>query len=120
MVRGSSWKGALSSAFKELFKGNYEDNKDKIESFLRVFGAGSESIKAIESYIFDKSKDLEKAKNKLFILFELGLEVDKNLVDEVDGIGSKNKLLDIIKNKLSKKLEDNQKNLPLEFILCFF
>ena len=117
MVRGSSWKGALASAFRELFKGNYEDNKDKIESFLRVFGAGSESIKAIESYIFDKSKDLEKAKNKLleFILFELGLEVDKNLISRINSINNKSELLDIIKEKLSKKLKDYQKNLPLEF-----
>ncbi len=119
MIRGSSWKGALASAFRDLINEETDlDNKrKKIESFLRVFGAGSDSIKAIESYIFDKSKSLKKAKEKLleFILFELGLEVDKNLIDEVNDIGSKNKLLDIIKNKLSKKLEDNQKDLPLEF-----
>ncbi|MBK3331984.1 CRISPR-associated protein [Persephonella atlantica] len=117
MIRGSSWKGALASAFRELFKENYEDNKDKIDSFLRVFGVGSESIKAIESYIFDKSKDLKRVKEKLleFILFELGLEVDRDLINEVKNISSKDKLLDVIKNKLSKRLGNNQRDLPLEF-----
>ena len=119
MVRGSSWKGALASAFRDLINEETDlDNKrKKIESFLRVFGAGSDSIKAIESYIFDKKKNLEEAKEKLlkFILFELGLEVDRDLINEVKNISSKDKLLDVIKNKLSKRLGNNQRDLPLEF-----
>ncbi len=119
MVRGSSWKGALASAFRELINKNNDLNSKrvKVESFLRVFGAGSESIKAIESYIFDKSKDLKKAKENLleFIFFELGLEVNSNLINRIDSINNKNGLLNIIEEKLSKKLEDNQRNLPLEF-----
>ena len=117
MVRGSGWKGALSHAFRELINEEEDDKRRKIESFLRVFGAGSESIKAIESYILDKSKDLNKAKEKLleFILLELGLEVDRDLINKVKEINDKNKLLDVIKNKLSNKLENNQKDLPLEF-----
>jgi len=117
MVRGSGWKGALAHAFRELINEEEDDKRRKIESFLRVFGAGSESIKAIESYILDKSKDLNKAKEKLleFILLELGLEVDRDLINKVKEINDKNKLLDVIKNKLSNKLENNQKDLPLEF-----
>ncbi|WP_457636074.1 RAMP superfamily CRISPR-associated protein [Persephonella sp.] len=119
MIRSSGWKGTLASAFKDLI--NKEDNLDNkrknIESFLRIFGTGSDSLKTIESYIFDKSKDLKKAKEKLleFILFELGLEVDRSLIDEVNNVSDKNKFLKIINNKLSEKLENNQKNLPLEF-----
>ena len=115
MVRGSSWKGALANAFKDLIK--EKNTKERIDSFLRVFGAGSESIKAIESYIFDNSKDLKKVKEELlkFILFELGLEVDRNLIDEIDAITNKEKIIEVIRNKLSTKLENNQKDLPIEF-----
>lgn len=82
MIRGSGWKGALAHAFRELFKKDSENNREKIESFLRIFGAGSENIKVIESYVLGKSKNVEEAKNKLleFMLFELGLEVSKKLL----------------------------------------
>ncbi len=115
MVRGSSWKGSLAHAFRELF--NDTDNREKIESFLRIFGAGSESIKALESYISDKTKDLNKLKEKLleFILFELGLKVDKTLIEKVKNLKTKNDLLEFLKNQISKKLQNNQSQLPLEF-----
>lgn len=115
MVRGSSWKGALAHSFRELFKDTH--NREKIESFLRIFGAGSESIKAIEGYISDKTKDLNKLKEKLleFILFELWLKVDKGLIEKVKNLKTKDDLLKFLKNQISKKLEKNQKELPLEF-----
>lgn len=115
MVRGSGWKGALASAFRELFKEDFENNKEKIESFLRIFGAGSESIKAIESYVFDKSKDLNKAKEKLlnFILFDLGLKVDRTLINEIKAKNNKEGLIEILKDKLSAKINDSK--LPFEF-----
>ncbi len=117
MIRGSAWKGALAHAFRELFKENYKENREKIESFLRIFGAGSESVKALERYIFDKSKDLKKAQDKLleFILFELGLEVDKDLIKSVKNTNSKEQLVDILKNNLSKKMTESHNSLPLEF-----
>ncbi len=118
MIRGSGWKGALASAFRDLIsEEGLENRKKKIESFLRIFGAGSESIKAIERYMLGKGSSLEKAKEKLieFLLFELGLEIDRNLINRVDKISSKSELLEIIKDNLSKKLEENQKNLHLEF-----
>ncbi|MCX7760366.1 MAG: RAMP superfamily CRISPR-associated protein [Hydrogenothermaceae bacterium] len=114
MIRGSGWKGALAHSFRELFEeGN---NKEKIESFLRIFGAGSESIKAIESYILKNSGNLEKAKEQLlsFMLFELGLKVTKEKINEIKSINNINKFIDTIKELLSKKLE-TQSDLPTEF-----
>ncbi len=118
MIRGSAWKGALAHAFRDLIsESGLEDRKKKTESFLRIFGAGSESIKAIEKYVLGKGSSLEKAKEKLieFLLFELGLEIDRELLNEINNVRSRSDLLNFIKNKLSKKLEDNQKELPLEF-----
>ena len=123
MISGSAWKGALAHAFRDLIsESGLEDRKKKTESFLRIFGAGSESIKAIEKYVLEKGSSLEKAKEKLieFLLFELGLEIDGKLLEEINNIRSKDDLLNVIKNglsknELSKKLEDNQKDLPLEF-----
>ncbi len=118
MVRGSAWKGALASAFRDSINQENRNKNEKIDSFLRIFGAGSESIKIIERYIFDKSKNLEETKKKLleFILFELGLEVKRELINKVyDEINNKDELLNFVKNKLSKKIKNNQKDLPLEF-----
>ena len=67
MVRGSSWKGALAGAFKRLLNNdNYSSKKSEIiESYLRIFGAGSESIKEIESYLREKSSSLKEFKDKI-------------------------------------------------------
>ncbi len=118
MVRGSSWKGALASAFKVLIKEENNNKREKIDSFLRIFGAGSESIKAIESYIFDNNKNLKKVKEGLlkFILFELGLKVDSNLIKEINSVENKDGIINIIKNKLSKKLENIQQNFPAKLL----
>lgn len=116
MIRGSSWKGALAHAFRELFMDNLNNNRKKIESFLRIFGAGSENIKVIESYIFDKSKKLEDAKEKLlnFMLFELGLKINRDDIKYINSIQTKEELIDILKKKLSKKIE-SLTSLPPEF-----
>lgn len=110
MIRGSSWKGALASAFRE------QENKRDIESFLRIFGAGSESIKAIEQALLNETGNLKKAIEKLpaFMLFELGLEVKKEDLQEINYIKNKKQLFNFIKNKLSKKANETQ-NLPIEF-----
>ena len=117
MVRGSAWKGVLASAFRELFKDDFSNKRIKIDSFLRIFGAGSESIKAIEQALLTETGSLKKVKEKLpeFLLFELGLEVKEKDLQEIKNIKNKQQLFNFIKNKLSKKLEDNQKNLPIEF-----
>jgi CRISPR-associated protein Cmr2 len=117
MVRGSSWKGALAGAFKKLLN-DEDNNKSKIiESYLRIFGAGSESIKAIEEYLKEKSKELEEFKDKVleFMLFELGMEIKKEDIDEIKTENDRLKLIQKLKSKISNRLEKSQSNLPIEF-----
>ncbi|MGI1690121.1 RAMP superfamily CRISPR-associated protein [Thermoanaerobacter uzonensis] len=119
MVRGSGWKGALASAFKDLIneETNLEKRKGIINSYLRIFGAGSESIKILEDYLRGKSKDLEKFKENLleFILFELGMKIDKNLIDEIKNKNSSEGLQAILQSEISEKLQKDNKDLPIEF-----
>jgi len=120
MVRGSSWKGALAGAFKKLF--NEKDNSEKIESYLRIFGAGSDSIKGIESYLKEKSKNLEDFKNNIleFILFELGMKITKKDIDGVEkdtgnGKNEQSNVIDFLSKKIIEKFKKYQSNLPTEF-----
>jgi len=117
MVRGSAWKGALANAFRELFKENYVNKKNKIDSFLRIFGTGSESIKTIEQALSKKARNFEKAKEKLpeFLLFELGVEVKREDLQEIKNKRNREELKKFLEDKLSEKLKENQKNLPIEF-----
>jgi len=119
MIRGSSWKGALAHAFRELFvnrKSNGEEVRDTIESFLRIFGAGSDSIKTIESYLMGKKKSINEMQIKLieFILFELSLDIDKELIENIKECKNIDCFRDIIKRCLTKKLTKSQEELPLE------
>jgi len=116
MVRGSSWKGALAGTFKKLLNDNNEKSKI-IESYLRIFGAGSESIKGIESYLREKSSSLKEFKDKVleFMLFELGMEIKKEDIDEIKTENDELKLIQKLKSKISNKLEKSQLNLPIEF-----
>jgi len=113
MIRGSGWKGSLASAFKELIN----EKKEVIDSYLRIFGAGSDSIKTIEDYLQSKNGDLGKFKEKLleFILFELGMKVDKNLIDEVNNQNSYETLKGVLHEKISEKIQKDNKDLPIEF-----
>jgi len=119
MVRGSSWKGALAGAFKRLLNNdNYSSKKSEIiESYLRIFGAGSESIKEIESYLREKSSSLKEFKDKIleFMLFELGMKVKKEDIDEIRNENDESKLIQKLRSKISNKLEKSQSNLPIEF-----
>ncbi len=116
MIRGSGWKGALAHAFRKLFNENPSNNRKKIESFLRIFGAGSENIKEIENYVFGKNQSIKDVKKKLlsFMLFELGLEISKADIEYIENIQTRRGLIDILKQKLSKKLE-RLTILPIEF-----
>ncbi len=117
VIRGSAWKGAVASAFRELFREDFSNKKEKIESFLRVFGAGSESIKAIEQALIKETGNFEKAREGIlsFLFFELGLEITGQDLQKAKDIKNKNDLRNFIKDKLSKKLNDSQKDLPIEF-----
>jgi len=117
MVRGSSWKGALAGAFKKLLNEIDNEKYKIIESYLRIFGAGSDSIKGIESYLKEKSKNLEDFKNNIleFMLFELGMKVKKEDIDEIRKENNESKLIQKLRSKISNKLEKSQSNLPIEF-----
>ncbi len=117
MVRGSSWKGALAGAFKKLLNEENESSKRKeiIESYLRIFGAGSENIKVIEEYLREKSKNLKEFKDKIleFMLFELGIKVNKGLIDNIKNSSDEQALLEELKKQISSKIQKS--NLPIEF-----
>ena len=121
MIRGSGWKGALAGAFKEMMNesSGLEERRSLIESFLRIFGAGSESIKALETYLKEKNSNLKDLKDKLleFALFELGLKVDKELTKEVKNADSEEEILKILRENLSEKIQRtfNILQLPIEF-----
>ncbi len=117
MIRGSGWKGALATAFRDLINEETDlDNKrKKIESFLRVFGAGSDSIKSLEKYL-SNGKKLKDFKDEFlrFVLFELGLEVDKELLNKLDKADYK-EISNLLAEKIWQKYQNMQDNLPLEF-----
>ena len=107
MIRGSSWKGVLANAFKDLIN-NEKDKKEVINSFLRIFGAGSESIKAIENYLKTKKG---KIKDNLleFMLFELGIKFDKNIIEEINKINNYESLTGFLNDFFDKQLLKTKK-----------
>ncbi|QTA38170.1 hypothetical protein JYK00_01115 [Thermosipho ferrireducens] len=118
ILRGSGLKGSMANAFKNPSESeeNSGNRKIMIESFLRIFGTGSESIKCIENYL-KKGKKFEEFKKKIveFILFELGLDVDKKDIETINKAKSDKELFEeFLKDKISEKLEKSQ-NLPIEF-----
>jgi len=118
MVRGSSWKGALAGSFKKLLnEENGTDKRNIIESYLRIFGAGSENIKVIEEYLREKSKNLKDFKDKIleFMLFELGIKVNKDLINNIKNSSDEQALLRELKNQISYKIQKSKSNLPIEF-----
>ncbi len=107
MVRGSSWKGVLANAFKDLINEENSNQREKINSFLRIFGAGSESIKAIENYL--KTKQGRIKDNLLeFMLFELGIKIEKNILEEIKNIDN-NSLNDFLNKFFNKQLLKTKK-----------
>jgi len=120
MIRGSSWKGSLASAFKDII--NDEKEKTKvIDSYFRIFGAGSESIQNLESYFKNKSEKegLTNLKDKgikekivELLLFELGITLNK---EEINKIKS-GEIVDVITEWLTSKSKDYivKSKLPFE------
>ena len=121
MVRGSGWKGALARAFREVINenSNLGEKREAIESFLRIFGAGSETIKTMEDYIRNNELN-SNFKTKLieFVLFELGLEVseeDLKAFKDPKALSKSDNLLEFIKKKLEEKINKMNPMIPLEF-----
>ncbi|ADU96316.1 protein of unknown function DUF324 [Thermovibrio ammonificans HB-1] len=124
MIRGSAWKGALAHAFRELInKANTLENSRKaIESFLRIFGAGSESIKTLEEYLKNKLKrneheNLQKYKEEFlkFVLFELGLEINQELIENVNNAQNYKDISNLLAVKVWEKYKNSYSYLSLEF-----
>lgn len=125
MIRGSSWKGSLASAFKDII--NDEKGKNKvIDSYFRIFGAGSENIKNLENYFKNKSEkellnsvEVKDSRQKVveLLLFELGLTLDKEAINKIKSgdimnvltpwLTSKSKDY-IVKSKLPSELRTNK------------
>ncbi|SHH22100.1 CRISPR-associated protein Cmr2 [Thermosyntropha lipolytica DSM 11003] len=119
MIRGSSWKGTLGNAFKDLLNECQDINRKRslVNSYLRIFGAGSENIKVIEDYLQGSSSNLEEFKDKVleFVLFELGMKVDKEFISEVKNEKSWEGLQKILEQKISAKIIKERESLPWEF-----
>jgi CRISPR-associated protein Cmr2 len=110
MIRGSSWKGSLASAFKDIINGE-KDKIKVIESYFRIFGAGSESIKNLENYFKNKSEKegLTNLENKdinqkivELLLFELGLTLNKEEIDKIKN----GDIVDVLTEWLTSKSKD--------------
>ena len=118
MIRGSSWKGALAHAFREIINESQPSKKrKKSASFFRIFGAGSDTIKAIEqSFKKDNKKGIFIEKLIELILFELGLEINQTLVKKVKALENKNwkDLIEEIQKWVFQSMEDPKGNLPKE------
>ena len=78
MVRGSGWKGAIASAGKLLLN----ENLKWFESYIRVFGTGSQEYRDLIYYL-EKDKDI-KEKLVKYALFELGLKLKKEQIETIN------------------------------------
>jgi len=119
MVRGSSWKGALASAFLDLLEGNH-DKLRYIESYFRIFGAGSECVKTLEdSFVnrFNSDTDVEKLKSKLIemLLFELGIKLDKESIDSIREAHDRDEVVMLIRKIFSQMDEVSPENSAFPF-----
>jgi len=104
MIRGSGWKGSLANAFKDLINesfevGENERNRTLIESYIRIFGTGSEYIKDLEYYyrkrLEDEAYDINDLKNSLFklLLFEFGIKLTREMIENIRKANTKEKFL---------------------------
>ncbi len=112
MVRGSGWKGVIAKAFRELLnEGN--DKKDKIQSYLRIFGTGSNEFRMLEETIkgfVEKGKNLSKDDLIKYFLFELGFKLTK---EDIEKLNNDNERVEFIKEKFWSEIEKNSnKELP--------
>ena len=112
MVRGSGWKGALASAFKDLINREI-DKMDIIQSYLRIFGTGSDDFRKLSDMLNDylkNGKELSFESIVSFVLFELGLKLTG---DDIKKLKSEEDLEKWLKEKIWKELKkESNKNLP--------
>ncbi|ACJ75318.1 crispr-associated ramp protein [Thermosipho africanus TCF52B] len=120
MIRGSAWKGVFANAFKilineSLFSSNTEEKAiDYIQSFARIFGTGSMEFrkftKMLSELLEDKLKEKDMHEIIKYLIFELGLRLKK---DDIDNLRKKENFKDWVRNNIWKKYgETSEKNLP--------
>ncbi|SFQ19255.1 RAMP superfamily CRISPR-associated protein [Caldicoprobacter faecalis] len=107
MVRGSSWKGALASVFIDL-PDEMQGGRQRTESYFRIFGAGSECIKILESSFESRLRpdmDVEKLKEELvgMLLFELGIRLDKADIESIKDARTTDEVTGIVKKIFSQE-----------------
>lgn len=98
MMRGSSWKGVLSTAIRSIMKKNKDNLLENYLSFVRLFGAGSEEFRKMIDLVSKKeinNDDFQK-QLKWYALTKLG------------------KTLDLTDNNLDKKIWDEIKQKSLQ------
>jgi CRISPR-associated protein Cmr2 len=112
MVRGSGWKGTLSNAFKDLINEDIdicdkEKNRtliERIESYIRIFGTGSEYIKDLEYYYKKRLKkeayDINDLKDSLFklLLFEFGIKLTKETIENIRKAKNNEEIFSVLNN----------------------
>lgn len=82
MVRGSSWKGLLASAGKQLVN----DSIDNFLPYARIWGLGSSEYRSLLEYLNDNKKNSDEFKSRIikFSLWELGLSLDKDDINLIN------------------------------------
>lgn len=90
MIRASGWKGAISSGFIQLINEEscLSEKRDLIQSYLRIFGTGSEDFRKLEQrlkqYLKNSTKTLSVKDIASFLLFDLGIKLDKALIETLN------------------------------------
>ena len=114
MIRGSGWKGAIASAFKDLINEETDLKKENklIQSYIRIFGTGSNEFRELLENIKKKLKNegaLDMQKVIKFFLFELGLKLTKK---DIDSLKDKSEIDSWVEEKLVINFHDSSKDLP--------
>ncbi len=114
MIRGSGWKGAIASAFKDLINEETDLKKENklIQSYIRIFGTGSNEFRELLENIKRKLKnegELDMQKVIKFFLFELGLKLTKK---DIDSLKDKSEIDSWVEEKLIINFHDSSEDLP--------
>ncbi|MDE4543258.1 RAMP superfamily CRISPR-associated protein [Thermoanaerobacterium sp. R66] len=116
MVRGSGWKGTLANAFKDLINenidiGDKERNRTLIESYIRIFGTGSEYMKSLEYYykkrLENEAYTIKYLKDSLFrlLLFEFGIKLTKEMLENIRKANTREEIFNILNDEYFAKIE---------------